>query len=365
MKKIAFIHPFLFRTARGIERYVVNLCSALSRKGIDTSILTWRWPFPLSWDELDPLVHVHTFYTSRYFSSRFMVLFYLNHLMTHHYDHLFIHFADYGEAAVFRWLCRLRRMVPYSVVLHFPYSQVPHRYHTLANSGLFNKADSIIAVSQFVASEAASFLQRECHVITHGVDTKRFCPDLDIRNQIRNEMRIPQDSPVLITVASLEERKGIQWVLRSLPFILERFPDTLYLILGEGSYRSDLESLVINLRLIDNVRFLGEQTAVVPYLQISDLMLILARGEASSIASLEAMACGLPVISSKCPPFDELIDERWGIRVDEGNYLEVSIAVFSLLTNKKLRTSMGIFGRNQILENHTWEKISDLYLQIL
>jgi len=66
MKSLAFIHPFLYRYRRGIERFTVNLTSALAELGNDVEILTWRWPEPVHWPDLHPNVRVVSFPTPHY-----------------------------------------------------------------------------------------------------------------------------------------------------------------------------------------------------------------------------------------------------------------------------------------------------------
>ena len=107
--KIAFLHPFLYRYPRGIERYTINLGTALVRQDTAVDILTWRWPEPLSWSELEPRVTVRTFPTSRYYAANLVVPFYVLALMRNRYDMLYIHFADYGEAPALRLLRQFRR----------------------------------------------------------------------------------------------------------------------------------------------------------------------------------------------------------------------------------------------------------------
>src|SRR5687768_16372073 len=67
--RIAFIHPFLYRYARGIERFLFRLANALARDGVEVEILTWSWPKPVAIDTLEPQVRVRVLPTSRYFAA--------------------------------------------------------------------------------------------------------------------------------------------------------------------------------------------------------------------------------------------------------------------------------------------------------
>src|ERR1051326_3870824 len=96
--RVAFIHPFLFRYARGIERYVFDLANALSAVGVEVHLVTWNWKPSIQIDEIDPRVCVHRLPTSRYFAAKAIVPFYARHLRKQQYDFVWIAFAGYGEA---------------------------------------------------------------------------------------------------------------------------------------------------------------------------------------------------------------------------------------------------------------------------
>lgn len=363
--KIAFIHPFLFRYARGIERYTVNLASALARQEANVSILTWRWPQPFTWPELEPAVQVRVFPTSRYYAPQLVWPFYLVDLLKQRYDMVYLFFADYGEALTFKALSALHRVQPFSLVLHFPAHQVPHRYETLAKSGLAGKAQQIIAVSQLVADEAQELFQRPCTVISHGVDVERFKPSPATRLKVRQELGISENAPMLLTVSALEERKGIAWMLNAMPDLVKQFPHLTYVVVGDGSQRQELEKLVQQPDLVEHVKLLPATPEVAGFYQAADLKIILAHGEASSLVTLEAMACQLPVVASLHPPFDELIHPEWGVRVEAKDTPGLVSAVQGLLLDSERRWKMGVAGRHQIVTRHTWEQIGRQYLELM
>jgi glycosyltransferase involved in cell wall biosynthesis len=355
----------LFRYPRGIERYTVNLASALARQEAQVSILTWKWPNPLAWPELDPAVRLRAFPTSRYYTPQFIWPFYLLELLKNPSDMVYIFFADYGEALTFKALKLLRPAQPFSLVLHFPAHQVPHRYQAFMKSGLAAKARHIIAVSQLVADQAQEVFHRPCLVITHGVDSECFKPSEEVRQQVRQELGIAENAPVLLTVSALEERKGIAWMLAAMPGLVKHFPDLAYLVIGNGPQHQELENLVRQSGLEDRVKMLPATSEVVRYYQAADLKIILAHGEASSLVTLEALACQLPVVASLHPPFDELISPEWGLQLDEKDTTGLVAAIQALLHNPERRWRMGVAGRHQVLTRHTWEQVSGQYLELV
>lgn len=359
--RVAFIHPFLYRYARGIERYTLNLANALTRRGFEVTLLTWRWKEPVQIEKLDPDVKVHRMPTSRYFAATAVIPFYLRDLITNHYDFVWIFFASYGEAEALSLFRRQR----FGIVFHYPYQQVPHRYKEFRRFGLVKRAAHIVSVSRFVAVGVREFYGLESTVIQHGVDTNRFAPDPAARACVRSSLNLALDAPLLVTAAALEERKGVQWVLQALPDVLKDFPETTYLILGDGPHRKVLEDQSKELGLESHVRFLGSQEEIARFYQAADVSLILASGEASSLTALESMACGVPVIAARQPPFDELIPIECGVLVKEKDESAVADAIKTLLGEPERRRALGEAGRARIAADFDWKRVGDQYLQLM
>ncbi len=366
-KRIAFIHPFLYRYARGIERYVAALSRSLSEKNVSVEILTWNRPNPICWPELSELsdIKIKAFPLPRYFEAKFIVPFYALDLAVNRYDDVIIHFADYGEAEALYLLKLIGRKIPYSIVLHYPYSQVPHRYHSFNKTLLAQGAKRIIAVSRFVAEEAEKILGRPCEVISHGVDTDLFKPDLSKRAEVRRRMGVPENARVFLTAAALEERKGVQHFIKTLPLLLKSRPESFYAVLGDGPYLQSLKDLACERGVESRVRFVSATSTPFEFYQAADLFVILAKGEASSLVSLEAMACEVPVMASKQRPFEELIDPRWGIQVREDQPQEIVSQIDALFSNSENFEKMRKAARIEVLKNYQWGHVAESYLQVL
>lgn len=362
--KIAIIHPFQFRYARGIERYTWSLSAALSSHGVQVDLLTWSWPHEVSWGDVPPLVRVRRVPNYRYLMARACIPFYLKWLLQERYDWVMVFFAGYGEAETLRILRQLREQ-RYCVVFQFPREQVPHRYREFAQTGLAGGADRLIAVSSYVARGVQEHFERECQVIGNGVDPENFKPSATARAQMRQERGISETAPILITLAALEERKGVQHIIRAIPPLLSHFPDLRYWVLGEGGYRSALEAQIRDLGLKRTVSLLGNVEDVVPYLAAADVGCLLAYGEAFGIAVFEYMAMELPVLVSQHPPFPELVQSEFGMLIDERDSQRVVESIQALLTTPDRRRQMGEAGRQQILKHYTWDKLAEAYLELL
>jgi glycosyltransferase involved in cell wall biosynthesis len=363
-KRWLFIHPFQLRLLRGIETYLWNLSSALVHSGIGVDILTWDGSLSIPEYVQHPEIRIHRVPNYRYFQAAAAIPLYLRHIMTGNYSHVFTHFAGYGEGFSL-FLAGFLRQVEFSVVFHFPPSLVPHRYREFARWGFLRDAKHLIAVSQATAREVVPWAGRSCSVIGHGVNVQHFKPDAESRSRIRQQLGIHPDALVLISVAALEERKGIQWGIKALYRLLTDVQNLHYVVVGDGAYRKPLEILVDDLGVADNVHFLGTKLDVSPYLCAADIVLVLSKGEASSISLLEAMACQLPSITSICPPFDELVNPAWGIKVEEENISAIVQALTGLIGQPDIRLKMGLEARSCVIESRQWQQVAQQYRDLI
>ena len=359
----AFIHPFQLRLRRGIESYVWALTGALADTGVDIDILTWQGQLK-SPDLNGRQIRLRTVPSVRYYQHIVAMPFYLGQLLLNSYDHVFVNFADYGEGPALRVLEPIKK-VPFSVVFHFPPTVAPHRYRQFERWRFPRDATHFIAVSNHVANQVRDWSHRKCSVISNGVDTKRFRPDQARREQSRASLGIAPDADLLVTAAALEERKGIQYLIEALPLVLKSFPNTCYLVLGEGRYRKELETLIGNLGLERHVMLKGAVVDVEKYLCAADIGLLLSREEALGIAVLEYAASSLPVVTSQEPPFDDFVHDDWGIRVNERDSQELVDVIKALLADPVRRAMMGSAGRSWVETNYSWREVASDYRQLI
>jgi glycosyltransferase involved in cell wall biosynthesis len=130
----------------------------------------------------------------------------------------------------------------------------------------------------------------------------------------------------LVSVGALVERKGFHRVIEVLPALVAKYPELVYLVIGgdspEGNIRERLEQQVKTLKLEDNVRFLGAYPSEQLKLPLSaaDLFVLATANEGWANVFLEAMACGLPVITTEVGGNKEVVnDPRMGTVVPFGD----------------------------------------------
>lgn len=170
-------------------------------------------------------------------------------------------------------------------------------------------------------------------VIGNGVDAQQFRPH--DRNAARQALDLPPDVPVLVSVGTLVERKGFHRVIECLPALRRKFPGLRYLVVGgagpEGDWSDHLRARVTELDLDDSVRFLGHRSPdeLPTLLSAADVFVLATRNEGWANVFLEAMACGLPVVTTDVGGNKEVVaDKRLGTLVpfDDTEALETTLA---------------------------------------
>ena len=224
------------------------------------------------------------------------------------------------------------------------------------------------AISRSLSKAAAQRMVK----IAPGIDVDHFSPQDS--TQLRKELKL-ENKRVIVSVGRLVHRKGQDHLIQAMPEILKSVPDAHLLMVGQGPYLSHLKKLVENLDLIDQVSFIGRiQYAQLPqYICAGDIFAMPSRSrffglevEGLGIVYLEASACGLPVIagSSGGAP-DAVVDGVTGIVVNGENDQEIAAAAIKLLQDLARSKSMGLAGREWIIENWRWEIWSERFNKLL
>ncbi|GAB4499439.1 MAG: glycosyltransferase [Anaerolineales bacterium] len=231
----------------------------------------------------------------------------------------------------------------------------------------------------FVSDEARQFHLRiggfspkKAEVIYNGIELLDY---LQLGHDkaslgIRREFSIPASAKVLITVAVLRELKGIQFMIRALPLILEKYPDVYYLIVGSGGYREALEKEVKSLGLTGRVVFAGRQDAIPSFLASADIFVLPSLTEALPTVLAEAMAAHLPIVACKVGGIPEMIiDNVNGILITPENPQALANACISLLDDDLQLKSMGEAGWKYVNEKFNIykqiENLRNLYIGMM
>lgn len=187
-------------------------------------------------------------------------------------------------------------------------------------------------------------------VVGNGVDAEKFHPVS--QSQARQSLGLPSGAPILISVGGLVERKGYHRVIECLPLLRDQYPGLKYLIVGgasaEGDWGERLRALVTGLGLEDCVRFMGtiqSEELKIP-LSSADVFVLATRNEGWANVFLEAMACGLPVVTTDVGGNREVVcKESLGYIVPFGDHAALAEALRKALSAQWDRKAIVAYAR--------------------
>ena len=250
------------------------------------------------------------------------------------------------KAVVMPLVAKLRRKFPFDLIdLHWTYPDLPtgtalkKKYGkkmlvTLRGKEAFYHGEGLIREAlirkHLLQANAVISLSRElqdmalengvdpgvCHIIRNGVDTSKFYY-MDM-TECRKRLGIPLEEKVLLSVGSLNYRKGFDRIIRALPTIISEMKKIKFYIIGshgpdKARYLSVLKKLVDKLGLQNNVVFVGtvKNEYLLYWYNSSDLFCLASRGEGCPNVLLEALSCGCPALATDVGSVREILTKEF------------------------------------------------------
>jgi glycosyltransferase involved in cell wall biosynthesis len=233
-------------------------------------------------------------------------------------------------------------------------------------------ADAHVAVSGEVEREllAQAVPRERIHRIANGVDTDRFQPATAAqRLQLRLELGLPA-GPVLVYTGRLVSYKGLPLLLDAWREICGRRPGTLVLV-GEGGGDSHnceaaLKAYAATHGIDERVRFAGAVTRVEDWLRAADLFVFPTENEAFGLSLVEAMACGLPAVTTAVGGIADYADHGVNAWVIEaGDCVAMIAAIERLLDDAELASRLGRAARETVKARYGGDVIGMQYEDLL
>ncbi len=220
-----------------------------------------------------------------------------------------------------------------------------------------DQSDGVTAVSRFLKEKTITnyLCDKEIKVIPNFVDTDLYKP---ITNGDFKKHLAAENEKLLVHISNFRVVKRVADTIKIFEKIHDKIPSKLILV-GDGPDRSECERLCRQKGLEDKVKFLGKQDALVEILTSSDIFLIPSQSESFGLAALEAMACGLPVISSSVGGLPELVrHNETGFIAEIGDIDRMAKYTLELLTNERKykifsenarRRAVDVFDKSQVV----------------
>lgn len=206
--------------------------------------------------------------------------------------------------------------------------------------------------------------------IIYGVYPDKFKPDRSQTVVLKKKHSIPQKDVVIIGTGRLVEKKGFRYLVEAAPLVVKKYPNTTFVIVGDGDQRQELEKLAQKLKVDKNFRFVGtvDYKNLVHYYNLGDIFALPSVRDESgnlddqSVAAVEAMACGLPIITTNFPGYAIVVkDGVNGFLTSEKDYKAISRALEKLVASSLLRKKMGQKSRELVLDHFSWKVIGKEY----
>jgi glycosyltransferase involved in cell wall biosynthesis len=161
-------------------------------------------------------------------------------------------------------------------------------------------------------------------------------------DKLRKELKIPQETLVLGTISRLDPIKNHGLLINAFAEVLDKYPNCLLLIIGDGETRDELENLVINLNISKRVIFTGYKPSPVDYLQLMDIFLLTSLSEGTAMTLLEAMSLAKPCIVTGVGGNPEIIEDKLnGFVTPSEDQPSLVQACVTILNDKNLREYLG------------------------
>ena len=347
----------------GAERFVDHALAALQQNDVAVTLITRRW----KQDSVIPAVICNPFYVGNVWRDWSFARSVCRTLTRENFDlvqsHERIACCDVyraGDGVHREWLAQRSRTLSAlgraKVALN-PY----HAYIKHAEAALFRspRLRAVICNSRMVKDEIHTWFQvpdETLHVIYSGVDTQRFHPALRERHRaaFRAEQRIPDAATVFLYVGSGFERKGVAPLIKA----FSTLPDTAYLVVvGNDKRKTHYETLADQCGAAARIRFLGALKDVTPCYGAADVFVLPTLYDPFPNVILEAMASGLPVITSTKSGGAELIEPgKSGYICDALDIDALAGHMRSLLVQDR-HTEMGRMAREIVLP-YTFDAMS-------
>ena len=358
----------------GLGRHMGGLCPALAKKGVEVHIITSSAPDLPPYEEREG-VHIHRVeenfifpldFAHRIHQLNFACIQSAIPLLNKNKFHI-IHTHDWLNCMAGRVLKHAFK-IPLIATIHAtefgrrggltePLSRYIHSQEWL----LGYEAWKVVVCSEAMKEEVINVLSvppDKIEVIPNGIDLERF--NVEVEEGFRERFVAP-DEKLILFVGRLVWEKGVDVLIDSAPYVLSRFPQAKFIVVGRGDiegYRERARNLGVESKFFFT-GFLNDETVAKLY-KCADICVYPSRYEPFGIVALEAMAVGIPPVTSNAKGFSETVrNGETGIITQAGDPLSLAQGILLLLENSELKKMMGEKARRLALREFRWEKSAE------
>lgn len=232
-----------------------------------------------------------------------------------------------------------------------------------------NAANDVVAPTEKAKQSLLDYgVKKPICIIPTGIDTKRFAKNnFDPKEilSLKESFGFQENTPVLLSLGRVAKEKSIDVLLRAMPKLLEKCPEVMFLIIGDGPEKENLMALSASLGIADHVVFAGAKPwhEIGKYYQLGTVFASASLSETQGLTFAEAMAGGIPVVAKKDDCIQALIEhEQTGLLFETDDALADLLATLFQDTELQKTLSKNAMKKMDALSVETFaEKMEHLY----
>ena len=234
-------------------------------------------------------------------------------------------------------------------------------YEKAALGFMLRRAKSVVCSSDFVRTGFLKKYIAKSETITPGVDAENFTPNPERKSQ----------NPTVLFVAKMEngqEHKGLKTLLDAMKILKEEFPNIKLSVVGDGDLKDGYEAYAADCGLKANVEFRGrlEGKELARAYQAAHIFTLPTSSDSQPLVILEAMATGLPIVSTEVGGIPTMItDNKEGFLIEPHNPRALADKIGILLRDPQLRERFSKAARARVVQNFSWQRRMERYNDML
>ncbi|VYU31368.1 glycosyltransferase [Clostridium tertium] len=274
-------------------------------------------------------------------------------------DIIHVHSALYGGLAAIE--IKKKYNIPFVITEHSSgVLQGVLRSHDISMlKDIYDNADYIISVGERLREAIGVYSNKNVEVIPNIVDVTRFSI-----NPSKED-----DNFTFISISHLKENKNIDLTLKALKEVINVHSNTRLIVVGDGPEKENLMNISKDLMIYNNINFVGaiSREKLNDVINKADAFVLPSKYETFGIAYIEALACGLPIITSKCGGPEDFFSEKIGLMISECNVHELSNAMIKIIesSNKYNPSYLREYVKERFSKEVIAKKVLDVYNHVL
>ena len=247
--------------------------------------------------------------------------------------------------------------MPYVVWCQGSEVYLPHRLSRGILRLVLSNADAVITLTADMREVVQRLYKREIVTIPNGVELERYqgLPG----EKIRQKIGLGVEEKVALFVGTLRPVKGVRYLIEAMDIVVRENRLARLLVVGDGEERGELENLAKRLGVAARISFIGRKPHrdIPDYMAAADVFVLPSLSEGFPLTILEAMAAGLPIVTTRVRGLPEIIEEGGnGFLVEPRNHQQIAERLLSLFSNDKLAEAMGQSNRDKA-RGYSWQSI--------